>query len=208
MRQSALRATGVALILAMAAPLPLAAAPTGGVAMLLGMHLVPPGDDFAVPRPRTPLDLRTEATAPGDYDVWVYFFSKRPLVGAWTMSIGFEFDLGPGSGIDILSWEGLADRAIPEPGWPEAGSGRGVRLEWDRFRCQDPERWLLRGADGWWIQPALRLRIRIHGPDRFRLADPEPGVRAQVIQCGDEEFRLDGKDGWTAFLGAGYGEWP
>jgi hypothetical protein len=199
---------GLALLLALAAPLPLAAAPTGGVAMLLGIHLVPIGDDLAVPRLRAPGELRTEAPLPGDYDAWVVFFSKRPLVGAWTMSIGLDFDTAPGSGIDVLSWEGLADRALPEPGWPDAGPGAGIRIEWDRYRCQDPGQWLLRGTDGWFLQPALRLRLRIHGPDRLRLADPEPGVRAQVVQCGDEEFRLDGVDGWTAFIGAGYGGLP
>lgn len=208
MRSTARCAAGLTLLAVLAAPPPLSAAPEGGVALLLGMHLVPVGDDFAVPLVRTPADLRPDAPAPGDYDAWVYLFSKHPLVGAWTMSIGLDFDTVPGSGIDVLAWLGLANRARPGPGWPDAGPGSGIRLEWDRFRCQEPDRWLLPGSGGWWIQPALRFRIRIHGPDRFRLADPEPGVRAQVIQCGDEEFRLDGEDGWTAFVGAGYGEWP
>lgn len=208
MRFTARCMSGLALLLALAAPPPLAAAPTGGVAMLLGIHLVPIGDDFAVPHLRSPADLRTEAPLPGDYDAWIYFFSKRPLAGAWTLSIGLDFDTAPAAGIDILSWQGLADRALPEPGWPESGPGCGIRIEWDRFRCQDPDRWLQRGVDGWYLQPVLRLRVRIHDADRFRLADPEPGVRAQVIQCGDEEFRLDGEDGWTAFVGAGYGGVP
>ncbi len=60
---------------------------------------------------------------------------------------------------------------------------------------------MLAGRDGWFRQSALRLRVHVYGPDALVLADPEPGVRAEIVQCFDDAFRLDGEDGWARYDG-------
>lgn len=194
---------GVALMLAMAGPV--RAGVPGGVAMVLGCHVMSVEDSLAVPMPGRPGDLATEAPAPGDYDVWVIFMARHPMRGAWSMAFSLEFDRRPGRGIDILEWTALADRIVPDPLWPDGGSDHGLWVAWERAKCLDPAAGLLRGRDGWYIQPVARLRVRVHGDDQFDLADPEPGVAAEVVECADEGFRLDGEDGWTAWRGARFG---
>lgn len=173
--------------------------------MVLGCHVMPVGDSLAVPRPGVPDDLVTVAEAPGIYDVWILFMARFPMRGAWSLAFGLEFDRRPGSGIDILNWTGLADRVVPYPGWPDGGAEHGLWMAWNRERCLDPAAGLMAGRDGWWIQPAARIRVQVYGDDRFELADPEPGVWAEVVECSDEGFRLDGVDGWTAWRGARFG---
>lgn len=190
---------------AIAAAAPTRAGVPGGVAMVLGCHVMAVEDSLGVPAPGGPDDLVTAAPAPGVYDVWVLFMARRPMRGAWSLAFSLEFDRRPGRGIDILEWSGMADRIVPDPRWPDGGSDHGLWVAWNRAKCLDPEAGLMRGRDGWYVQPVARLRVRVHGDDQFDLADPEPGVVAEVVECADEGFRLDGVDGWTAWRGARFG---
>ncbi|MDZ4804494.1 MAG: hypothetical protein SGI90_06520 [Candidatus Eisenbacteria bacterium] len=202
MSTTGLLMAGGILVLSITAT-PTIAGPPDGVALVLGATIHPADDSFTLPHPLSPKDLvRTSVASPGLYDIWFYLFSRRPLVGAWTVDFALEFDRRPGHGIDIEWWESLAHRAAPHQGWPDAGPDHGIRLEWIRPDCFDAaHRDLLAGRDGWFRQSALRLRVRVHGPDALYLADPEPGVRAQLVQCFDDAFRLDGEDGWTRYDG-------
>jgi len=179
------------------------AGPPDGVALVLGATITSADDSLDVPHPLSPDDLiPTTPAIPGLYDVWFHLFTRRPLVGGWTVDLALEFDRRPGHGIDIESWGSLAPRAAPHAGWPDAGTDHGIRLEWRRPDCFDAEHAdLLEGRDGWFRQSALRLRVRVHGPDALTLADPEPGVPAVLVQCFDDAFRLDGEEGWTRYDG-------
>jgi len=185
---------------------PVLAGPPDGVALVLGATILPMADSLVVPNPLSPSDLvRTRPGAPGQYDIWFFVFSRRPLVGAWTLDIAFDFDRRPGHGIDIEAWEPLTVRSASHVGFPDAGPDHGIRLEWSRPDCFDTDHLdLLAGRDGWYRQSALRLRVRVHGPDALLLADPEPGVPAVLVQCFDDAFRLDGEDGWTRYDGPGF----
>jgi hypothetical protein len=196
------RSIVLATILIAVALDPAFAVPPEGIAMILGASIHASSDSGGIPLPKEPADLVGRAVGRGLYDVQFYFFSQRPLVGAWSIAFSLDFDRSPGSGIDILSYSHAADRVIASPGWPEGGAGQGIWLQWDRERCESPDRFLFRGRSGWYLQPVVRLRVRVHGADRLALADAEPGVPAEVDQCQDEAFRLDGVDGWTRYLGA------
>ena len=190
----------MAAALLFASTLPATARPPGGVAMMFAGTIRPLEDD-AIPDPRSPRDLVSAAPASGVYEVWFHFWSRPPLVGAWTLDLAFDYDRRPGHGIDIDAWQVLADRAHAAPQWPGGGPGHGIRLEWDRPDCfDDTHADLFAGESGWFRQSALKLVVTVHGADTLRLADPEPGVPAEVVQCFDDAFRLDGEDGWTAYV--------
>lgn len=185
------------------APTVTIAGPPDGVALVLGATIHPVADSLVVPHPLSPDDLIfRRLAAPGLYDVWFYLFTRRPLVGGWTVDLAFDFDRRPGHGIDIEAWEPLTPRSSPHAGFPDAGPDHGIRLEWNRPDCFDANHSdLLAGNDGWFRQSALRLRVRVHDPDVLALVDPEPGVPATLVQCFDDAFRLDGEDGWTRYDG-------
>jgi hypothetical protein len=184
--------------------MPAGAGIPGGVAFAFVATVTPAADSLSVPDPRSPDECVRGAAAGGDYDVWYFLFSREPLAGAWTVDIGLGFDHRPGHGVDILDWRLLSGVGRASPGWP--GEGTGIRIEWPRPDCFDTTHAdLFRGEDGWYRQPALRLRVRVHGADALNLADPEPGVPAQVISCYDDAFRLDGEDGWTSYRGPVFG---
>ena len=184
---------------------PIFAGPPDGVALVLGATIHPVADSLSAPHPLAPDELVRKASAPGRYEIWFYIFSRRPLVGAWTVDIAFDFDRRPGHGIDIESWEPLTPRSAPHAGFPDAGPDHGIRLEWNRPDCFDANHSdLLAGRDGWFRQSALCLRVRVHDPDALVLVDPEPGVPATLVQCFDDAFRLDGEDGWTRYDGPSF----
>lgn len=184
--------------------MPAGAGIPGGTALVLVAHVTATADSLALPDPRSPDDCVTEAAAVGEYDVWYYLFSRKPLAGAWTVDVGLGFDHRPGRGIDVLDWRRLSDFGYASPGWP--GEGSGLRVAWVRPDCFDTTHAdLFLGDDGWYRQPAFRLRVRVHGADAIVLADPEPGVPSQVVSCYDDAFRLDGEDGWTAYRGPIFG---
>lgn len=197
------RPLALAAALAVAAPPVAAAGIPGGVAIVLGFHIVPASDRGSFPWPPSPDDLAPHAAEPGFYDVWLFLHTRSPLVGAWSMAAALDYDGAGGRGLDVLEWEGFVDQFHPCEGWPAAGTGfRGV---WRRERCQDPERYMRRGRDGWWVQPVLRLGVRVHGPDRILFSDPEPGVRPQLTECADEMHELDGSESWSAVIPAFFG---
>jgi len=177
----------------------------GGTAIVFVAHITPAADSLSLPDPRSPDDCVSAVAGRGDYDVWYYLFSREPLAGAWTVDVGLAFDRHVGHGIDLLGWEPLADRSSASSGWP--GEGSGIRIEWNRPDGFDPTHAdLFHGEGGWFRQAALRLRVRVHGPDSIGLADCEPGVPSQVVSCYDDAFRLDGEDGWTSYRGASFGD--
>lgn len=197
------RALVMAAALAVVAPLGAVAGIPGGVAIVLGFHVVPASDRGIIPWPRSPGDLTPYASEPGFYDVWLFLHTRSPLVGAWSMAAGLDYDGAEGRGLDVLEWEGFVDQFLPYAGWPDAGAGfRGV---WRRERCQDPERFMKQGRDGWWVQPVFRLGVQVHGPDRLLFSDPEPGVRPQLTECADEMHELDGSESWSAVIPAFFG---
>ena len=176
-----------------------------GPAIVVGFHITPAGPGDALSVPRSPQELKAEAPASGSYDAWLYVFTRAPLVGAWSLNVGLDYDGRPEQGIDLLDWQNLADQVRPRAGWPEAGAGFGAEFVWDRARCWDPDGRLMKGDDGWWVQPACRLRLRVYSPDCLALADPEPNVRPAEVECRDEGHDLDGTDNWTGVMPACFG---
>ncbi|TPW11051.1 MAG: hypothetical protein FD129_1764, partial [bacterium] len=123
---------GGVLLLSIHAPV-VQAGPPDGVALVFGATITSADDSLDVPHPLSPDDLaRIRPGMPGRYDIWFHLFTRRPLVGGWTVDVAFEFDRRPGHGIDIESWESLATSAAPHAGWPDAGTSHGLRLEWRR----------------------------------------------------------------------------
>lgn len=176
-----------------------------GPAIVVGFHLVPPGPAEGLALPRAPDELARQGADAGLYDAWLFVFTRAPLVGAWTLNVGLAYDGRPERGVDIEEWEPLSDAVTPRPEWPAAGNGRGANFAWDRARCWDAANRLMRGRDGWWVQAACRLRVRVYSPDSLALADPEPDVRPAEVECYDEGHDLDGTDNWTAVLPAVFG---
>lgn len=195
-------ALSAAALMAPGGALPAGPGPEG-VAFVVGFHVQPADDLEALPLPGSPDRLASAAPAPGLYDVWVFVHTRAPFVGAWSISFALDYDGVEGRGADVLGWEAFTDTFNPRPGWPAAGCG--MFAGWRRFRCQQPDPYLVPGEDGWWIQPVLRLRVAVAGPDRIRLSDPEPGVRPQVVECLDEGHDLDGSESLSRVIPAVFG---
>lgn len=173
-----------------------------GPAIVVGFHVAPPGPGDVLELPMAPAELRPRAPNLGLFDVWLVVFTRAPLVGAWTLNVGLGYDGCPERGVDVLDWEALSDTVRPRPAWPAAGAGFGAEFIWDRQRCWDVDHRLMRGRNGWWVQVACRLRVRVHSADSLTLADPEPDVRPAEVECYDEGHDLDGTDNWTAIVPA------
>jgi hypothetical protein len=183
--------------------LPADAGIPGGVAIVLAFHIASGGDDGALPLPGSPEETVSHASEPGVYDVWAFLFTRPPLVGAWSISFGLDFEEPEGAGIDVLGWESFTDEFSPHPGWPAPGHGFFAR--WHRFRCLDYRNYLLEGESGWWIQPVLKLRIHVLGGDVLTVSEPEPGVVPQMVECQDEEWDFDGSQEGILVIPATFG---
>jgi hypothetical protein len=190
----------------MAISRPATAGIPGGVAIVLGFHIVPQDDTENYPWPPAPEDLVSHATEAGLYDVWLFLHTRSPLIGAWYMKAGLDYSGDSGKGVDVLDWKSFTDSFVPFMGWP--GSGAAFRAAWRRERCWNPETFMRRGRNGWWVQPVLRLRVQVHGPDRILFSDPEPGVPPQLTECADEMHELDGTDSWSRVIPAVFGNAP
>lgn len=178
-----------------------------GPAIVVGFHILPAAPGELLEIPRSPVELVNRAPASGEWDVWLVVLTRAPLIGAWTLNVALDYDAEPGRGLDILGWENMADVARPRPEWPAAGAGNGCEFLWPREgRCFTPRTGLVAGSDGWWLQVAARIRVVAHGSDRLALADPEPGVRPQEVECQDEYHPLDGTDNWTGVVPALFGD--
>ena len=182
---------------------PVAAGIPGGTAIVLGYHCVQPPQSDAIPWPDSPDELNPVAEEPGACEVWLFLFTRSPLVGAWTLTAGLSYG-GPGAGgLTVTGWTAYTDSFRAGAGWPLPGAA--FRAAWRRERCLNPERYMDRGRDGWWVQRVLKLDVEVSGSDVLSFGEPEPGVVPQLIECADEMHELDGTDSWTRVIPAVFG---
>jgi hypothetical protein len=197
-----------AVLIGVAALLPAGPVTAGipqGTAIVLGFHCVQPPDAGAIPWLGSPDELVPFAKESGPCEVWLFLFTRSPLIGAWTVTAGVSYAgaEAPGRGLTVTGWTSFTDSFRAGAGWPLPGTA--FRAGWRRERCRNPDLYMDPGRDGWWVQRVLKLEAEVGGNDLLSFCQPEPGVVPQLIECADEMHELDGTDSWTRVIPAVFG---